>query len=257
MSSRPRGRIFISYASETATLAEDIAAALVVEGHDVFFDRASLPPGEPYGDHIRDEISRSDVFVILVSSEILKEESYVLTELKVAKQTLARHTTQILPVVILPVDYRKLDPYLNRLTALYPEGNTAAEVAARVAEMVTGRRRADTPMLRPDVAAAQLEAYRKLWLLTGMLPKWGKEGSRSYADLTKLSRNLRQWYFEHAGGLFFTRTSYSRYAELQNALDSFAVSDPGGTISPDDHESVRRLCSALRRQMADDLGTRQ
>lgn len=59
MSEEAKGRIFISYASERANLAEDVAAALVVEGHDVFFDRSSLPPGESYGDHIRDEIART------------------------------------------------------------------------------------------------------------------------------------------------------------------------------------------------------
>ena len=257
MSEEAKGQIFISYASERANLAENVAAALVVEGHDVFFDRSSLPPGEPYGDHIRDEIARSEVFVILVSAEILKEGSYVLTELKLAKQTLARRTAHILPVVILPVDYRKLDPYLTRLTALYPEGNTAAEVAARVSELLDGSRSQTAHMLRPDVASNQLEAYRMVWSITGVLPKWGQEGSRTYGDLDTLSQSLRKWYFKHAGGLFFTRASYSRYAELQNALESLDAPESGAEVSAADYELIRRLCSALRRPMAEDLGTRQ
>jgi hypothetical protein len=209
------------------------------------------------GGHIRDEIAQSDVFVVLVSAEILKEESYVLTELKLARQTLARRTAHILPVVILPVDYRKLDPYLTRLTALYPEGNTAAEVAARVSELLGGSRSRTAHVLRPEVASKQLEAYRLLWSITGVLPKWGQEGARTYGDLDTLSQSLRKWYFEHAGGLFFTRASYSRYAELQNALYSLDAPESGAQVSATDYESIRRLCSVLRHQMAEDLGTRQ
>jgi hypothetical protein len=256
MPEETKGRIFISYASERANLAEDIAAALTVEGYDVFFDRSSLTPGEPYGDHIRGEIARSDVFVILVSAEILKDESYVLTELKLAKQMLAQRKAHILPVVILPVDYGKLDPYLTRLTALYPEGNTAAEVAAQVSEMLDGRSQA-VHEARPDVAGKQLEAYQLLWMITGELPKWGGQGSRTYGDLAKLSQSLRKWYFKHAGGLFFSRASYSRYAELQNALESLDAPEAGAEVSAVDYESIRRLCSALRHEMANDLGTRR
>jgi hypothetical protein len=158
MSEKASGRIFISYASERVVLAEDLAAALAVEGHNVFFDRSSLAPGEPLGDRIRDEIAQSDVFVILITSEIFNEESYVLTELKFAKQYQSTRATRILPVVILPVDYRKLDPYVKRLSALYPEGNTAAEVAARVAEMMSSSSPIGASPPRPDVAPKQLEA---------------------------------------------------------------------------------------------------
>jgi hypothetical protein len=257
MSDQVKASVFISYASERAGLAADIAAALAVEGHEVFYDRESLTPGEPFGKRIRDEIARSDVFVILVTSEIFKEQSYVLSELKFAKQELRKGNERILPVIILPVNYRKLDPYLRRLTALYPEGNVAAEVAAGVNELVRGSSGVNALPLRPEVAAKQLEAYGILWCLTGILPKWGRQETPTYSGLQKFGQDLREWYFAGTGGLFFTRASYSRYAELQNALETFDSDDPAIEITTDDYETIRRLCSSLRRQLADDLSTRR
>ena len=55
MSDQVKASVFISYASERAGLAADIAAALAVEGHEVFYDRECLTPGEPFGKRIRDE----------------------------------------------------------------------------------------------------------------------------------------------------------------------------------------------------------
>jgi hypothetical protein len=257
MNDQAKASVFISYASERADLAADIAAALAVEGHEVFYDRESLTPAEPFGKRIRDAIARSNVFVILVTSEIFKDQSYVLSELKFAKQELRKRNQQILPVVILPVDYRKLDPYLRRLTALYPEGNAAAEVAARVNELVRGSSDVSALTLLPEVAEKQLEAYGILWRLTGILPKWGREETPTYSGLQKFGRDLREWYFAGAGGLFFTRASYSRYAELQNALETLDSDDPATEITTDDYEAIRRLCSSLRQQLADDLGTRR
>jgi hypothetical protein len=40
--------IFVSYASEQRTLAEEIALALRAEGHQAFFDRTELADGDAY-----------------------------------------------------------------------------------------------------------------------------------------------------------------------------------------------------------------
>jgi hypothetical protein len=253
----PAGGIFISYASERAALAEDIAAALAVEGHRVFLDRLLLKAGEPYRGDLSDAIAAADLFVIVVSSEIFKPESYVLTELEAAKRELVTRGLRILPVVILPVDYKRVDPVLRRLTALYPEGDVAAEVAARVHEIVRGATATSRMEIAPGLTDARLAVYRALWSLTGVLPRWGADATRSYDDMRTFGRNLRKWYFDMHGGLFLSRASYSRYAELQNALESLHADDGAAVLTAEDHASIRRLCSTLRRQLADDIGTRR
>jgi hypothetical protein len=109
----------------------------------------------------------------------------------------------------------------------------------------------------PGVADGRLTGYRALWSLTGVLPRWGAEAARSYDDMRTFSKDLRAWYFDSQGGLFLSRASYSRYAELQNALESLRSDDGTAILTVDDHESIRRLGSRLRRQLADDIGTRR
>jgi TIR domain-containing protein len=59
--------IFLSYSSEDRSLAEKIAQALKNSGHDVFFDRDSLPPAADYNERIRKAIRYSDRFLFLAS----------------------------------------------------------------------------------------------------------------------------------------------------------------------------------------------
>jgi len=48
--------VFLSYASEHRTIAEEIAIALRTQGHDVFVDRSNLHEGEAYDASIREAI---------------------------------------------------------------------------------------------------------------------------------------------------------------------------------------------------------
>ena len=60
-------KIFLSYASQDRAIAQSINRALLEQGHNVFFDRDDLPPGEEYHIQIRRAIERADLFVFLVS----------------------------------------------------------------------------------------------------------------------------------------------------------------------------------------------
>ena len=51
--------VFLSYASEDRGTAADIRHALEHDGHDVFFDRDDLPPGEDFHARIRRGIEKS------------------------------------------------------------------------------------------------------------------------------------------------------------------------------------------------------
>src|SRR5262245_3534547 len=74
-------RIFVSYAAERRSIGERLSLALRSEGHDVFLDTTSLPPGQAYDEKIRNAIARCDLFVFLISPESIEKTSYCLTEL--------------------------------------------------------------------------------------------------------------------------------------------------------------------------------
>lgn len=127
--------IFVSYSSKHRDLAEQVALSLAGDGHTVFFDRTSLPPGREFHRHIRAEIERADLFVFLVAPESVAKSSYTRTELLFARKKWPHPEGHVLPVVIEPTDMAAIPPYLRAVTLLSPEGSIAAEVAAHVATM--------------------------------------------------------------------------------------------------------------------------
>ena len=64
-------KIFLSYASEDQRVAEEISLALAGEGHEVFFDRASLPAAGEYHRRIREAVDEADAIVFLISNSLL------------------------------------------------------------------------------------------------------------------------------------------------------------------------------------------
>lgn len=122
-------RVFLSYAFQDRALAEPIYLALRAQRHNVFFDRADLPPGEEYNVRIRRAIGRSHLFVFLVSPDSLDAGSYTLTELGIAQKIWDHPGGRLLPVVLRPVGLDLLPPYLKSVTLLEPEGNVTATVA--------------------------------------------------------------------------------------------------------------------------------
>ncbi len=124
--------IFISYASEQRTLAEEIALALRAEGHQVFLDRTQLTDGDAYNAPLRGAIDASDLLVFLVSPEAMKEGRYTLTELGFAEDKWPSPTGHVLPVMVRPTDAASIPPYLRAVVMLRPAGNVPAEVVAAV-----------------------------------------------------------------------------------------------------------------------------
>ena len=79
-------KIFLSYASQDRPIADAINRALLDQGHDVFFDRDDLPPGEEFHIRIRRAIEQAELFVFLVSEEAIDPGSYTLNELEIAEK---------------------------------------------------------------------------------------------------------------------------------------------------------------------------
>jgi hypothetical protein len=122
--------IFLSYASDLRDVAEQITLALTSSGHDVFFDRDSLPAGEDYHMRIRKAVEDSEAFVFLITPKSVMPGCYTLTELKYARQKWPDPQQKVLPVMIERTEYRDIPNYLKAVTILKPEGSVAAEVAA-------------------------------------------------------------------------------------------------------------------------------
>jgi len=146
-------RIFLSYARERLSEAQQVDAALEAEGHEVFFARDSIPAGSQFGRAIREAVAGSDLFVFLISPESVEPGSYCLTELGFARERWPKPADRVLPVAVAQTPPESLPPDIQSLSALYPTGNAAAEVVACVEAIARKRRRA-----RLKVAALALAA---------------------------------------------------------------------------------------------------
>ena len=149
-------RIFLSYARERLSEAQQVNAALEAEGHEVFFARDSIAAGSQFGQAIREAVGRSDLFVFLVSPESVEPGSYCLTELGFARERWPKPADRVLPVVVTTMTPESFPPQIQSLSALYPTGNLAAEVVACVDAIARKRRRAR--LMAAAVALAALLA---------------------------------------------------------------------------------------------------
>ena len=131
-------KIFLSYASEDRARAEEIQLALAGAGHEVFFDRQSLPAGGDYHERIRASVDEADLFVFLVSPDSVAEGGYALTEMGYARARWAHPKGRVLPVRLRPTPFPDIPAYLKSVTVLEPSGNTAAEVVAAVRKLAGG-----------------------------------------------------------------------------------------------------------------------
>ena len=131
--------IFISYASEQRTLAEEIALALRAEGHEAFFDRTELPEGDAYNARIREAVNSCDLLIFLVSPEAVSSGRYTLTELRFAEEKWPSPTGRVLPVIAQPTPNAQIPAYLRAVSILRPAGSVAAEVVAAVDRLLKPR----------------------------------------------------------------------------------------------------------------------
>lgn len=167
-------RVFVSYASEDRPLAEEVALALTGAGHEVFFDRSSLPAGGDFHSRILAAVNGADLLIFLASPASLATGAYTLTELKFARDRWPHPKDRVLTVRLPGVAFDAMPAYLKSVTVLEPEGNTAAEVLAAVQALAAAAppRRARLRMLAVGGGAAVVAgvATWALWPSRGPAP---------------------------------------------------------------------------------------
>lgn len=248
-------KVFLSYAREQVEIAEEIHSSLLVRDFDVFFDRSKLQAGMEYDETIQTEIESCDLFVFLISPHSIEAGSYTLTELGIAKAKWQNPSGKILPVMVIPTDYSKIDAYLRAVTVLHPQGNIAAEVAIRVSALLEAKStEAVVTLVSDQLLSARIATYPKLWQLTKLLPKWPRAEDLTYENLVDFSKSLRDWYFDDGAGMFLSEASHTSYAALQDTLAAIRAEQVSGNIAENHYKIVRELCSALRHSMAHDIG---
>lgn len=177
-SNKAQLRVFLSYASEQENIAEQIYLTLSNSGHEVFFDRTNLPPGEDYNPTILEAIRSSDLFVFLISPHSIEKGAYTLTELRFARENWPYPADHILPVMAFPTKFAKIPSYLKAVTILRPEGNLTAEVAASVNDIAAGRKPEDTFLGQLDFIEKTANKFHYDFEISELDKAWEQEKKR-------------------------------------------------------------------------------
>jgi hypothetical protein len=100
--------IFLSYAREDAEIAAKLYKDLSRAGHEVWFDKVSLQPGQRWKPEIKKNIRHSKYFVALLSSNSVSKTGYVQKELHEALEILDEHPES--EIYIIPVRVEDCEP---------------------------------------------------------------------------------------------------------------------------------------------------
>jgi hypothetical protein len=148
-------RVFLSYSSEYRELAEELTQTLRNSGHQVFFDKESLPAGEDFNERIRRAMQQADCCIFFVSKTALEPGKYTVSELNFAKLRWPAPAGKVFPVIVDPTfAVSDLPPYLKSVQAIFPGGNVVAEVAAAIERARTVRAHCWTCLSLLAVASA-------------------------------------------------------------------------------------------------------
>ena len=107
-------------------------------GHEVFFDRESLPAGADYHARIKASVDDAQQFVFLISPDAVDTGGYTLTGMGYARSRWPHPKGYVLPMLLRPTPFATIPAYLKSVTVLEPGGNVAAEVVAAVARLADG-----------------------------------------------------------------------------------------------------------------------
>ena len=134
-------KIFLSYASQDREVARAIERDLTEQGHDVFFDRDDLPPGQEFHARIRRAIQESHLLIFLITPDAVDAGSYSVSEIEIAEKAWRRASGRLLPVLLRPTPIESIPRFVRSVTFLETTGNIPAAVAAAVHRLESSRTR--------------------------------------------------------------------------------------------------------------------
>jgi hypothetical protein len=137
-------KIFLSYAREQRPLAEELAARLEREHHEVFYDRDDIRPGSAFDQTIESGIRAADLFIFLISPQSVAAGRYSLSELKAAKEAGRGKRDFVWGVQVEPTPKDDVPPFLKSGSLFFPQGEPIAEILQEVRRRqagFSGRRR--------------------------------------------------------------------------------------------------------------------
>ena len=229
-------RVFLSYASEDRNRIEPIRYALAEQGHDIFYDREDLLPGEAFDSRIRSAIERSDLFVFFLTPHTVDAGSYTLNELSVCERRWPRADGRVLPVILADVPRQDIPAYLRSVTCLTPVGNITASVSDAVLRLARAHNRRRMRKLATLAIAILIPvAIAAYWLV--------QRGAGSTKDGVSLVR-IEGGTFTMGDDEFFPMREvflnpfYIDATEVTTARYSKFLQANGSLAPPDDWDSV-------------------
>jgi len=140
---KPRGAIFLSYASEDAEAATRICEALRAAGIEVWLDRNELRGGDAWDSQIKKQIHDCALFIPLISAHTnARIEGYFRREWKLATRRLLDRSDDaafLVPVVIdetREADARVPEEFFHAQWTRLPRGETPPAFANRVRQLL-------------------------------------------------------------------------------------------------------------------------
>ncbi|MBT0963686.1 CHAT domain-containing protein [Denitromonas iodatirespirans] len=221
--------LFLSYASDYRSIADDLCCRLQAAGHEVFFDREDLPAGASYDDRIRQAIADCELFIFLVSPAAVADGHYTRTELKIASRKWPTPGWHVLPVMVAPTPLDTIPAYLRALTLMQPEGNLSAEVVLEVQDRVRQQTAVEPePEAAPTVDAGRVR-YRSVQLRFGRDPAGAYSlavpespaGAHAAAAMALDPAALEHTLWQGAGAI----EGSARRAQSDTALDALLPAD--------------------------------
>ena len=100
--------------------------------------------------------------------------------------------------------------------------------------------------------------YKVLWKKTELLPQWPRSITVTYEQLTHLSEEMRDWYFNE-GGIWLSAKSRKSYGDAQDTIQAVLAEHKNEKDSLSDfhYEKARKGLSQLRTQLTNDLLSRR
>lgn len=103
----------------------------------------------------------------------------------------------------------------------------------------------------------RIKVYAAIWQATSILPRWPRATDVTYPDILRFSETLRSWFFAEQGGMWLSTDARAVYGDLQETIWQILPQRAEGVITTEDYDAILAKCSALRKELTNDLLSRR